>query len=126
MTDYGTDVSCITDIDPTFNKVSGRILLGQSLVRRLTTYRGALIDDGDYGTDVTEWINESVGPRDVRRLQMLIDAELTKDERIVSATSELSFVNGVLSLSVQLVDGEGPFTLTSDISAIGVESLSVQ
>lgn len=123
--DFGIAWSCVTDFTPTFARVTGRRLLAEACVRRITTRKGQLIDDPNYGIDVRDWLNESMTPPQLARLAGTIDGELVRDERILSSKSVASFVNGVLTVTVALEDGDGPFTLVASVDALTVQLLSV-
>lgn len=125
MPDFGQSFACVTDLRPNFGVVTGRRLLAEAVARRITTPRGQLIDDPDYGLDVREWLNDAMTPAQIQRLPALVDAELQKDERIVASTTEATFVNSTLHLTVTIDDGDGPFPLTIAVSALTVELLTV-
>jgi len=124
-TDFGRSLSCVSDLQPDFAVVTGRRLLAEAIVRRITTPRGRLIDDPNYGIDVREWLLDSVTPSDLQRLPAVVDAEIQQDERIVGSTTTAIYNAGVLTLSITLDPGESPFTLTLAVSELTVELLSV-
>lgn len=131
MTDYGTDIGTVfnqfgADIDPGGVEVSGRILLGQALVRRLLTPRGRLIDDPDYGYCLTDLFSDDLGQSDLGEIQAGVDTEMLKDERVISSQTTVTFASGVLLVSTLIQDGTGPFTLTLAVNAVSVTVLSIQ
>lgn len=65
MPDYGTDLSCVVDLDAGLAEVTGNTLLAQALARRLITPRGGLLDDPNYGYDLTQFLNADIGPTDL-------------------------------------------------------------
>ena len=128
-TDYGIDVSTIPDLDPVFALVSGREALAQAIVRRLQTPRGALPFNPDDGLDVCGWLHEGRTATQLFRLRSAVEAEVLKDERVLSATCETSWAAGsealTLRVGVEPVVGKA-FTLTASVSdfdfaLIGVE-----
>jgi len=139
--DYGNDLSCgqvLTtlpypdgttrtslsfDFAPNLAEVTGRALLSQAIVRRLVTYRGTLIDDPNYGTDVRQWLNDDLGPGDVARIASIVQAEIKKDARIKSAQVTGAFANNALTLTCILTDAAGPFRLTLAVTAVSVKIL---
>jgi phage baseplate assembly protein W len=126
MTDFGSDLSCVTDLDPTGAVVSGRRLLAEAIARRLQTPRGGLIDDPDYGYDVTDFLNDDLSPRDLALMATNINAECAKDQRILSANSTVTLAaGGVLMISVGLTDLDGPFDLVLAVSDVTVAILKV-
>lgn len=122
---YGHDLFCVTDIDPGAIEVDGRVLLAQALARRLITPRGGLIDDPNYGYDVTQFLNDDIQPATITRMQGQIVAEMLKDERVLAASCQVQFVGSQLMITISITDGIGPFPLVLAISAVSVQILSI-
>jgi hypothetical protein len=122
---FGTDLYGVFDIDPMGATVSGRLLLSQALVRRITTPRGRLLDDPNYGYDVAGELSDDVTDADIATIAATMDAEFLKDERIVSSSTTTTFVNGVLNTTTTLQDGTGPFSLVLAISSVTVSVLQL-
>jgi phage baseplate assembly protein W len=114
------------DLSVDFLNVSGRTALAQALFRRWTTDRGTLIDDPNYGTNLSDYINDDLGPGDVAKIRAAAESEALKDERVLDITSigELT-QEGVLNLTFTIVDAAGPFTLTVAVSDVTVDLLRV-
>ena len=125
LPNYGTDLSCVTDLDPSGAEVSGRLLLGQAIARRLITPRGRLIDDANYGFDLRQFIDDDLGPADIARIQSGIQTECQKDERVLSAIATVVYSAGTLLVTVQIQDGAGPFNLVLAVSSVTAALLSV-
>lgn len=143
MTDYGRDISVklrtqtlpfpdgtvrtfqAWDATADFQEVTGRDLLIEALLRRLITPRGTLVGDPDYGTDVRQWINDDIDDAEAARIGAAIAAELGKDERVRSASATTTFVDNLLSVTISLVDGAGPFKLTLAITDVTLKLLGV-
>lgn len=123
--DFGDSLSCIYDLDPTFFVVSGFTALGQAIARRLLTPRGQLIDDPNYGYDLSQFIDADVGPYDLPRIQTFAQQEVLKDERILSATVTMTLNSGNLLIQVNLVSNAGPFQLTLNVSNVTAPLLQV-
>ncbi len=122
---YGHDLSCISDLTSDMAEVDGRINLGQALARRLQTPRGGLIDDPNYGTDITAEIDNDMDTRAIARIASRVDAECVKDERVFSSKTTASFVSGSLTLTIEIVDLAGPFKLIMLATNVTVELLRV-
>lgn len=146
--DYGSDLSCtlravalpfpdgttrvVTAVQPTLDmaEVSGRTCLVEALVRRLTTFRGTLLDvvipstTANYGTDVSGWLNDDIDARGLAMLGSAVDAELRKDERVERVATTATLVANVLMLSIEVVDGDGPFTLVLAVTQVTIQILS--
>ena len=126
--DYGFDIGMgpsLQDLDPNMVDIGGRTLLIQACVRRLITYRGTLIDDPNYGTDVRTFLNADIDARMLGQIGAQVDAELIKDERVLRSNTSATFLDNVLMLSVAIVDGSGPFRLTLAVSQVTVAVLAV-
>jgi phage baseplate assembly protein W len=122
---FGQDLSCISDLTSEMRMVSGRILHAEAIARRLQTPRGRLIDDPNYGFDLTGYIDDDVSPADIARIQASSAAECLKDQRTLAATVTIQFLSGVLIVSILLTDAAGPFSLVLSISAVTTQILAV-
>lgn len=89
---FGRDLSCVGDVTPSLAEVEpySPIGIGEATIRRLTTPRGTLPDDPDYGFDVRAYCNRGVSRQDLRDLGGLARAEATKDDRIEDVTVTLT------------------------------------
>lgn len=119
----GTSISCITDLDQNFALVSGRTALGQAVARRLITPRGRLLNDPDYGFDLRQYLNDDLGPGDPARIASGIEQEALKDERVLTASAQVTLMAGVMTVAIALQDAAGPFTLVLAVSAVTVSIL---
>ncbi len=126
MTDYGIEMSCLKDIASDGRTVSGFMVVAEAIYRRLTTPRGRLIGDPNYGTDITEYINADMSPRDIAGLRAEISAECVKDERVIAAktTADLG-ADGVLIITIVLDTGEEIGSLVLAASEVTVDLVSV-
>lgn len=118
---YGSDLDCLSDLTGAMAETSGLHMLTQALCRRLITPRGTLIDDPNYGFDVRQFLGADLGPADIARIQAGIDAELLKDERILSSQSSvtLAAVAGVLTIGTTITPSAGPtFQLVLAVSSV--------
>lgn len=124
MPNYGSDISCVFDVDPGMAEVSGRVCLLQALARRLSTPRGRLVDDPNYGFDLTDSINDDVGPAELARLKTGAEAECLKDERVIGITVTLDLLSsGVLVVSVVVSDEVGDFSAVLAVSDVSISIL---
>jgi hypothetical protein len=105
--------------------VSGRRCLGEAIARRLQTPRGGLIDDPNYGFDLSGELNDDVTQEDVARMSSSIEAECLKDERVFGATATVVFANGTLLVTIKLTDSAGPFLLVLQVTSVTLELLTV-
>jgi hypothetical protein len=119
---YGHDLSCTTDLDPSMLEVDGLQCLSQALFRRIITPRGTLIDDPNYGVDLTGYLNDDLGPADLARIGASVDAEFAKDERVFRSSTTITFLLNTLTVASVVYPSSGPsFRLV-----IGVGSVTAQ
>ena len=122
---YGSDLSCLNDLDPSMLETSGLHMLAQALCRRLITPRGTLIDDANYGFDLRQFLGDDLAPADVARISAGVDAELVKDERVAASQTTAGLLSGVLTVSTAVTPSSGPnFQLVVAVSAVTVALLS--
>lgn len=116
---YGRDLSCVTDISETLEEVDPDSTqgLGEALLRRMTTSRGSLPDDPDYGIDVPSWCNRAVPENEILALEGEIKAELKKDDRVSEVIPVVTWTPNRKRLDVNVrvvpeIPGLEPFSLT--------------
>lgn len=126
---FGTDLDCITDIGPSMALAANARNMGNAIARRLTTPRGSLIYDPDYGFDVRALLNAGTTDNGAAITQSQIANEVVKDERIGSCDPTFVFVQStgqlIITLSITLSNG-APFTLVLSATALTVTILQVQ
>jgi hypothetical protein len=123
--DYGSDLSCASDLDPYMLELDGddEALITQSLARRFTTPREGLVDDQDYGLDVRQFARKGATITDPVAIAAMMRAEAMKDDRVleVQITIERND-DGSLSADVGGVAvASGPFHATMAITALDLE-----
>lgn len=122
---YGHDLFGVNDLDPGMLECDGRVCLAQALARRLITPRGGLLDDPNYGYDLTGFLNDDVSHATLASMQGQIVAEMMKDERVIAATASVVFVAGQLIVTISITDSVGPFPLVLAVSSVTVQVLSI-
>ena len=125
---YGHDLSCTTDIDPMGIEVDGLTTLAQALFRRVITPRGTLLDDPNYGIDLTGYVNDDLSPSDVARIGASVDAEFLKDERVLRSSTTITLLgNGtVITVASAVTPNSGAtFQLVLSITQVTAQILSV-
>lgn len=123
--DYGADIGAVPDLDPMLPTVTGRAVLREALVRRLSTPRGALFYEPDYGYDLRALLSEGITGSDLFAIAHAVGAEVRKDERVLGASvvPRLSADGSRLALTLWITDAAGPFELVLVVSAVTVEVL---
>lgn len=117
------DVSTYPDLDPTLSLRTGRDMLTEAIIRRLSTPQGGLFYDLDYGTDVRSLLNERIQDRDLRIIEGRVEAEAKKDERIMEADAEVAMEGAKLTIRLKLLDAAGPFVLSLTVDQLSVAQL---
>jgi hypothetical protein len=121
---YGSDLSCIADLAENLAEVDPFSTrgIGESVVRRLTTPRGTLPDDRDYGLDLRSFCNRGATAEELREVGGRCSLELAKDDRILSATVAVVQDSSTRSLSVAVLitpadPALNPFSLTFAVTS---------
>lgn len=129
MVDFGTDLSCVTDLTTDCAEVSGALCWLQSLARRLQVPLGGLFYDPDYGYDLTGKLDDEIAIADLTSIAADIDNEFLKDEQTLSSsTTVVSTVNNgavTLKTTSKVSSAAGPFTLVLSVTNVTVKILQI-
>lgn len=98
----GTDLDVTTDIPLRWNLVTGNKNLGRALARRLSTPRGTLPWDPNYGFDLRGSLNAGLTQTELSQLRGAISSECEKDERVASASADVTYNYATSSLTVNI------------------------
>jgi phage baseplate assembly protein W len=101
---YGVDVVCRTDVTPRLDELDPFSVagIGQALLHRLSTPRGKLPDDRDYGRDLQQYLSQPTDAVALRRYAGEISAECAKDDRVADADVTLT-MSDAKNMRVQIV-----------------------
>lgn len=129
--DYGLDLVCKDDMPLNAAEVSGVQNVAQAIYRRLITPRGGVIDDPNYGTDISALIDDVQTSRQAAIIAQQIDVEAMKDERVLSSQTQGEFrqIKGSevrYIASTVATTATGPFSLVLSISNVSVDVLTIQ
>jgi hypothetical protein len=121
--DFGSDVSTFVagDLDPSFNLITGPHVVAENIARRLSTTRGTMIDDPNFGLNLRDFLNSAMTPQQIFALQKSVEAECEKDDRVLDASAQLTYTSvagGTLRVSVVFNTSAGPFALDLSVSAL--------
>jgi hypothetical protein len=119
---YGTDLSCVSDITDELTEVDplSQQAVGEAVIRRLTTARGTLPDDPDYGIDLRTYANRGTTLTELRELSGMCGSEILKDDRIDDASVSVTSSGRSLTVAVRLtlaIPGVAPFGLTFTVTS---------
>jgi hypothetical protein len=98
---------------------SGYQCVAEAVLRRWTTNSGGLIDDPNYGRNVTDSVNADLGPSEIDRWQQQLGAEAEKDERVRRCLVTVSLtVAGLLMVVAQITTSAGPFRMVVSVADV--------
>lgn len=104
---------------------SGNLVVAEAVLRRWTTSRGQLLDDPNYGFNLTDMIGDDLSPSDVTYAQQQLAQEAAKDERVYSCSVVLTLVAGLASAVASVNTAAGPFRFVVAVSATTTSLLLV-
>jgi hypothetical protein len=113
---WGTDIACYQDADENFSEVDEFSVeaIGQAIIRRLITPRGALLGSSlkgsadkdkaaaDYGLGLVQRLNKATDQRKLRDTQSDAEKECMKDDRVSSVICQAGFTAPTKTLTVSL------------------------
>ena len=124
--DYGSDLSCGTDVDPLLRLVTGSELMAQVALHRIYCRQGRLLSNPvDNTIDARDFIAQGISQKDLPRIQAQIMGAILGDPRIFSCSvqAEYTFATRSLDLEIQGTGSRGPFQLTLRVTALTIEQL---
>lgn len=123
--DFGRDLSCRDDLDPTMREVEGLELVVEAGYRRLITPRGEYPGDPDYGDDLARFLHEGVTAAELADIPVAAAAELRKEETVQTVDGSLTVNHKTGEVAVTLVGvaAAGPFEFTMPVGSVSIELL---
>lgn len=90
---WGVDLVCVTDLDPALAVTDPESIatLGQVAFHRISTRRGTLPDDADFGIDLLAFLHAPHTQQDFLAAAGQISTELQKDDRFADASAVVTF-----------------------------------
>lgn len=120
MTDYGTDFSALVNTAPDeqFTLIEGRRVLAESLARRLTCPPGGLWWAPNEGIDLRALVRARLDKTQLTTLKAQIQAQLSRDERVLSAKATIVHDTAAkkLTVTISVETAEGPFSFVLSVS----------
>ncbi len=127
LPDFGTTLSCAFDLDPMGATVSGLQALSEALIRRITTPRGRLLTDPNYGYDISGELEDDVTTQQVGAIGSNVDQEFLKDQRVFASSTTVTLrADGSLDVASSVQSALGPFGLVLNVSAVTVSIIQAQ
>lgn len=126
-TDFGHDLACVDDLDPTMREVSGERVVQEVIARRCTTAPGMNVDAPDEGIDIRDFLGDDVDEAAILQLRADVLEQATADPRVFSAAVNMTLtqVDGdtAVTIDVNADSAEGPFSLVLEASELTVAIL---
>ncbi len=103
-TNYGIDLVCIADLDPKLAETRDDALesLAQDLFHRVTTERGVIVDDPDFGEDIASHASRALQSSDLDSIAGRLASECRKDDRVATVRVDVTQPSGPSSLHVEI------------------------
>jgi phage baseplate assembly protein W len=125
MSNLGSCWSCLTDLTMPATMATGFRCVAEAIVRRWSTPRGGLVDDPNYGTDVTDLINDDLDKAAIAQMAHALRAEAEKDERVLSCETTVTLLGDSLIVTGKVATASGPFQLVVSVNSVTVSLLQV-
>jgi len=118
QSELGTDIMCEEDLDPSFRLSSGVRNVGWALSWRLSTEKGGLFYDPNYGAGLMRMCHDEMNRHNLSVARAAIQSEAFKDERIQATNTSVRWVPETRTMSSSIVcnSAAGPFRLVANIS----------
>jgi len=129
MVDFGSDFSGLNDLDANVSIVDGATLLGEDLLTRITTPRGAIWYAPSECVDVGAYINTTTSEQVI---EQAAEGAILDDERVVNVEVSVTFIEPddksitggrTIQLTIQVETDEGPFDFVATVDAISASIL---
>lgn len=123
---FGSCWSCVSDLTMPSVMVTGNRVVAEAIARRWSTPRGGLIDDPNYGFDLSDFLGDDLDPSGLGRIASFAGAEAIKDERVLSCSVTLTLSTaGRMTVNGLVRTATGPFRLVLSVDQVSVSLLSV-
>jgi hypothetical protein len=130
---FGSDLRCLDDLTESMEELGedDPLLVAEAIVRRITTARGTLLDDLDYGIDIADELSRATTRQDRAEVESRIRGELAKDDRIEELAvviTDSTEIDRSLALDIFGTTAAGPFRLAFGIrsGALMVQDLRAE
>jgi hypothetical protein len=129
MTDYGTDIAALDDLQDPEVLVSGDFAVAYALARRWLTPYGALAEIGetvDYDSiDVRDWLGQRVDQASLEDLEKQAGQVLLQDPRVLSVDVTVQYSNATIILTGNVIGTNGPFRMVLSVDGVSASLLRV-
>lgn len=129
MTDFGRTLKTVIgpggypDMTPGGLESTGRAVLAERLVRRMTTPRGSVIDAPNECFDIHDWLSKEFNAQTLSQLRSTVRQEMLNDVGVVDCGVQATFNAGKLTVRISVRSSDGNFVLTLNISQLTIDML---
>lgn len=128
---FGRDLKTVVDahgnvdITPGGLESTGRQVLAERLVRRVTTPRGSVEDVPNECFDIRDWLSKEFNAQTMSQLRATVRQEMLNDVGVIDCSVQVAFDNAAKKLTVRISvrSSEGNFVLTVNISQLTLDLL---
>ncbi len=121
---FGTDLNMVYtpdgsgDLDPGMGETSGRTLLVQRCVRRVTTPRGSVVGCPNDCLDLRSFLRAGALTSSTNAIQIAYQQEMQKEQGILSPQVAVTFnvAQQLLTVSFSMQSSYGPLNLTFQLT----------
>jgi phage baseplate assembly protein W len=118
---FGVDLEWRDDLSATAREITGEELLEQEVHHRLSTPRGALITDPDFGMDLRAELSQKASSTRRASLIARIRGELTKDDRILDVKGKATWTGNTVDVQLKIYPSDGqPFDMVLGVTDAAV------
>jgi hypothetical protein len=105
---YGRDLVCIDDLTTTLEETdpASNASLAQDIYHRITTERGSLVDDPDFGEDVRGYLSLATTERELLAIGGRLETEILKDDRVALVTVEVTGDTTQLDITISVTPND--------------------
>lgn len=116
----------ILDGDASLRLTTGRALLAQRILCRLSTPRGSVIDCPNDCIDLRDSLSAGMTAAQISALGSTVRGEVLKDQQVTDCqvSSTFSFQTSALTMTLSVQSGQGPFTMVLLVSQVSVQLLN--
>ena len=124
----GSEQRCGVGVLAVANAVD-QVVLGkavQALLNSTGLEPGELLDDPNYGYNITDLVSDDLSPADLSYAQQQAGAQAQLDERVLNCTVTMTLtVAGLLTVIAFVTTAAGPFKFVCSVSAVTTQLLLV-
>lgn len=129
---FGRDLVCVEDLTTTLRETDPTTVesLAQDLFHRITTERGTILDDPDFGTDARDFLSAGATPTVLLAIGGQLSLECLKDDRVNKADVDVvTGASSALNVTLAITPADPalrPFTMIVALTPGSIPTLEIQ